>query len=227
MRSPAPHRTLFALAALLAAVSVRAGDPAAATASASATAPAKAQRVPIVLAAPKDLKEAVRSVALATDAETEKLEGVAVDEGRSFSMSAAAAERLLEGSHAAFRSAGYFLFRYERSYGVGGEKDRVGLIKTVDRGVVLRSMRTSSAKHGLTTDALARWLDALQKDEPFDLWEIGADYVAGRFERTPKDPLAVAKRCAAIAPDLVAGRATTLQLLANEIRDNRTLLLIW
>jgi hypothetical protein len=219
MRSLVPHRTLLAAVVLVAAGAVRAADPAPTT--------AKPGRVPIVLAAPKDLRDAVRSVALATDAETEKLEGVAVDDGRSFSMSAAAAERLLEGSHAAFRKAGYYLFRYERSYGVGGEKDRVGLMKTADRGAVIRAMRTSSPRHGLTPEAVARWLDGLHQDEPFELWEIGADYVAGRFERTPKDPLAVAKRCAEIAPDLVAGRATTLQLLANEIRDNRTLLLIW
>lgn len=217
MRSILP-RSLVAAVALVAAAAPRAADPAP---------PAKPPRAPIVLQAPKDLRDAVRSVALATDAETEKLEGVPVEEGRSFSMSAAAAERLLEGSHVAFREAGYYLFRYERSYGVAGEKDRVGLIHTADRAAVVRKMRTASARHGLTTDALARWLDALAKDEPFDLWEIGADYVAGRFQRTPRDPLAVAKRCAEIAPDLVAGRATTLQLLANEIRDNRTLLLIW
>jgi hypothetical protein len=219
MRSLVPSRTLLALVALLAAGAARAAD--------AAPAGGKPARVPIVLAAPKDLRDAVRSVALATDAETGKLEGVAADEGRSFSMSAAAAERLLEGSHASFRKAGYYLFRYERSYGVGGEKDRVGLIKTTDRGAVIRAIGTSSSRHGLTPDTVARWLDGLHRDEPFELWEIGADYVAGRFERAPKDPLAVAKRCAEIAPDLVAGRATTLQLLANEIRDNRTLLLIW
>lgn len=215
MRSILP-RPVVAAVALLAAGAPRAADPA----------PAR-PRVPIVLQAPRDLRDAVRSVALATDAETAKLEGVAAEEGRSFSMSAAAAERLLEGSHAAFRDAGYYLFRYERSYGVAGEKDRVGVIKTADRSVVIRKMKTASARHGLTSDGLVRWLEALAKDEPFELWEIGVDYVAGRFQRTPRDPLAVARRCAEIAPDLVAGRATTLQLLANEIRDNRTLLLIW
>jgi hypothetical protein len=51
--------------------------------------------------------------------------------------------------------------------------------------------------------------------------------VAGTFERSPKDAASIARRSAEIAPDLVAGRASTLALLTEEIRVNRTLYLIW
>jgi hypothetical protein len=61
----------------------------------------------------------------------------------------------------------------------------------------------------------------------FELTEVGVDYLAGRFLRAPKDPAEIARRCVAIAPDLVAARASTLGLLVEEIRSAHTLYLIW
>lgn len=182
-------------------------------------------RAPIALAAPKDFASAVKAVEAATGAKGEKLRvgDVPLEEGRSFTVQPRVAERLLEGSHGTFRKVGLYLFRYERSYGLGGERDQLGLLKTADRNAVIRRVGTA----GPAREKVVAWLDELAKDEPFELWEVGADFVAGRFDRAPKDPMSVAKRCAEIAPDLVAGRASTLELLAREIRMNQTLYLIW
>lgn len=186
---------------------------------------------PIALPAPASFAAAVEAIERATGVRGEPFEageakGPAL-QSRSFALDGATANRLLDGSHATFRKAGLYLFRYERSYGLPGEKDHVALLATADRGAVVRRVGTSDPKDGLTPDRLVSWLDALAKDEPFELSEIGVDYVAGRFLATPKDPAEIARRSAEIAPDLVAGRATTLALLANEIRTNRTLFLIW
>lgn len=185
---------------------------------------------PIVLAAPADFGAAVAAVEQATGSKGEKFPfgDTPLAEGRSFAVDPGTAERLLEGSHLVFHQAGLFLFRYERSFGMAGEKDRLGLLRTTDHRAVIRRVGTAqSAKGGLTADKLLAWLDALAKEEAFDLREVGADYVAGRFARVPKDPEAIARRCAELAPDLVAGRASTLELLAREIKANRTLYLIW
>ena len=115
------------------------------------TPPAKAQE-PIALEAPKDFASAVAAVERAAATKAEPLEGlggqVPEGEGRAFAVEGKVAERLLAGSHAAFRGAGFYLFRYERSYGMAGEKDRLGLLKTGDRNAVLRRMGTSAAKRG-------------------------------------------------------------------------------
>lgn len=184
---------------------------------------------PIVVAAPAAFGAAAGAVEQATGAKGEKLPfgDVPLAEGRSFAVEPEIAERLLEGSHVAFKKAGFYLFRYERSFGMAGEKDRLGLLQTTDYRVVLQRVGTRVQHHELDTQQLLAWLDALSKEEPFDLWEVGTDYLAGRFVRTPQDPVAIAKRCAEFAPDLVAGRASTLDLLASEIRTNRTLYLIW
>ncbi len=193
--------------------------------------PAAKKASPIALPAPKSFVAAIAAVEAATGARGGVLEtsgpSVPLNEGRSFQVDGRVAERLLAGSHATFRKAGFYLFRHERSFGLEGDKDRVAVVATGDRNAVLRRMGTGNARLGVTTEKVVAWLDALAKDEPFDLTEIGLDYVAGRFERAPKDAAGLARRSAEFAPDLVAGRASTLALLAEEIRANRTLYLIW
>jgi hypothetical protein len=202
-----------AVAALLAPAAPRAAD-----------APAVNAAAPITLAAPRDFTAAVQAVEGATGAKSEKIRAsIPLEEGRSFAVDAPVAERLLAGSHAGFKKAGMYLFRYERGFGVAGEKDHIALLNTGDRNAVLRRMGTA----GPMGEKVIAFLDTLAKDEPFELSEIGADYVYGRFDRTPKDPMAVAKRLAELAPELVVGATGRVDLLANEIAANRTLYLIW
>lgn len=200
-------------------------------ASAGAATPTPTPTGPIALAAPRSFAAAVAAIERATGARGEPLETgrgtIPLGEGRSFAVPSKLAERLLVGNHATFREAGFYLFRYERSFGLAGEKDRLGLLAVRDRNAVLRRMGTSGADVGIGTERIVAWLDDLAKEEPFELTEIGADYVAGRFARSPKDPAAIARRSAELAPELVAGRESTLDLLTEEIRVNRTLYLIW
>jgi hypothetical protein len=193
----------------------------------SQPAEAKAATAPIALAAPKDFDAAVRAVEAATGAAGTALRNLPLAEARSFAVAPQTAEALLEGSHATFKQAGVYLFRHERSFGMPGEKDQLAVMNTADWRAVVRRVGTAGPARKPSSDEVAAWLEALSKDEPFDLREVGADYLAGRFDRAPKDPEAVAKRCAEFAPELVAGRASTLHLLVREIATRGTLYLIW
>jgi uncharacterized protein DUF4253 len=202
------------------------------SAFAAAAAPGEPRKAePIALAAPKDFGAAVVAIEGATGAKGAPLEAgagkVPLAEGREFSVDSKVVQRLLAGSHATFRKAGFYLFRVERSFGMEGDKDRLALLATPDRSAVVRRIGTAGPHTGITTEKIVAWLDELARSEPFDLTEVGADYLAGTFERPPKDAAAIARSSAEIAPDLVAGRASTLALLTEEIRVNRTLYLIW
>jgi hypothetical protein len=197
-------------------------------------APAKgAQKAgaPIVLGTPKSFAAAVAAIEKATGAKDADLElrgkPLLADEGRSFRIEGHVATRLIEGSHAPFLKAGLYLFRHERNFGMGGGLDIVGLIKTTDRDALIRRVGTSDPAKKATTDQIIAFLGALEKDAPFALEEIGEDFVAGHFTAVPKDPIGIARRCAEFAPELIKGSGRAIDYLAEEIKANRTLYLIW
>ncbi len=187
----------------------------------------------LALATPKSFTAAVEAIQRATGAQPDRLElggkPVAATEGRSFALEARTASRLLAGSHDAFRKGGFYLFRYDRSYGLPGEKDKVGLLATTDPDVVMRRVGTAGTKRGVTTEQIIAWLHALEKDEAFEVTEIGADFIYGRFERAPTDPPAIARRTAQFAPDLVKGHseANAISGLSDLIGRKRILYLLW
>jgi Domain of unknown function (DUF4253) len=195
----------------------------------AAVARAEEGAAPIVLAEPAGLDAAVGAIEAATGARATRLHGrtasVPATEGRAFQLDTAVAKRLLEGSREPFRKAGLFLFRHERSFGLADEKDVVGVLVTRDWRAAVRRIGTAGV--GVTTDRIVAWLEALAKDEPFELTEVGLDYVAGRFERAPKNPAALARRIADFAPDLVRGHKEPITGLSDLIARERVLYLIW
>jgi hypothetical protein len=237
------RRALAALALAACAAPARTPDAAAPRADGSAPAAAAAWAEPvaphpdaaapdvIALAAPKDFADAVAAVERATGATGGEIEArggrIPLAEGRSFALEPKLTRRLLQGSHETFRKAGFYLFRYERSFGLESEKDLVGLLATPDRDAVVRRMGTAGPKRGITTEQIVAWLDAMHAQQPFTMPEVGVDFVRGWFRPVPSDAGAVAMRCAEIAPDLVAGNPNMVPLLVEEIRRNGTLMLIW
>jgi hypothetical protein len=212
----------FALAASIAAVAITALSPATARAGDAA---------PIVLPAASTLGAASAAIEKATGAKAAKLElesgDVPLAEGRSFALPPAMAERLLAGSHASLRSAGLHLFRSERGFGMDGGNDQVALLAAADEDAVIRRVGTSGARRGVTPDKVIAWLHALAKDEPYALVEVAADELLVRLDRAPKDPVALARRAAEIAPDLLSAGSVTVEALADDIRETGTIKLIW
>lgn len=186
---------------------------------------------PIVLAVPKGLEAAVAAIEKATGAKGEPIAAVAgrvpLSQGRAFAVDSATAARLITGSHGPFRKAGLFLFRLERSFGLPGEKDRVAVLVAKDWQAAVRRIGTCGPSRGVKNDQVVAWLREFEKQEPFDLWEIGVDLVAGRFRREPRDPVALARRAAKVSPDLVVGHGDPIEGLSDLMGKNRTLYLIW
>jgi hypothetical protein len=221
-RNAAQHARNVMLAAAMGALLAPSPAPAKGTQKAGA---------PIVLGTPKSFAAAVAAIEKATGAKGADLElqgkPLLADEGRSFRIEGHVATRLIEGSHTPFLKAGLYLFRHERNFGMGGGLDVVGLIKTTDRDALIRRVGTADPAKKATTDQIIAFLGALEKDAPFALEEIGEDFVAGHFTAVPKDPVSIAQRCAEFAPELIKGSGRAIDYLAEEIKANRTLYLIW
>jgi len=186
---------------------------------------------PIVLAKPASFDAGVAAIERATGVRPVGLHGrsasVPQGEGRAFELDSRTATRLLDGSHDAYRKAGLFLFRQERSYGLADEKDVVAVLATADWRAVVRRMGTAGASRGITTDRIVEWLEDVSRADPFEITEVGVDYVAGRFVRAPKDPTALAHRIAEFAPDMVRGHKDPIAGLADLVGHERVLYLVW
>ncbi len=186
----------------------------------------------LALARPDSFAAAVSAIERATGATGERFDlpsgkSVPLTEGRSFALDARTASRLLAGSHTAYRRAGYYLFRYDRGFGIPGEKDLVGLLATSDPDVVIRKIGTAGAHRGVTTDQIIAFLHSLEKEESFEVLEVGSDFISGRFERMPRDTPAIVRRVVQFAPDLVKGHSDPTSGLTDLIGRKRTLYLIW
>lgn len=149
-----------------------------------------------------------------------------IPEGRSFDVEEAEADELLKDLHAPWKKAGLYLFRYDRSFGIGGQKDKVALLPTRDPYGILLKMGTNGTNYGKSTEDVIRFLRELEREVPFDLTEIGIDYVEGRFLESPRDPIGLAQRLYEFCPDIVE-QGVPMEDLPRILSHDRVLYLWW
>jgi hypothetical protein len=77
-----------------------------------------------------------------------------------------------------------------------------------------------------STDDLIAWLRELEKDQPFVITGIGADFIDGNFTTPLKDPASIVKRINAICPDDSLSAAETAAQV-DQLRATNRLYLWW
>ena len=148
-------------------------------------------------------------------------------DGAVVGVTASHAEALIAAAQPLFRERGFYLFRVDQNYGIGGEPDELALVPFVDPYAIVSLVGTNGANYDLPTAAIADTLRALHHDEPFVLTGIGFDYVEGRFRHPVRDPLVLAHRVYALCPDIVHQGMGSVNALADEIRRTNTLYCWW
>ncbi len=149
-------------------------------------------------------------------------------EGATFGIEAARADSLLAAAQGLFLERGFFLFRHEPNYGIGGKPDEIGLVPLADQFAVVKRVGTNGVNHDLSTENVVAWLRKLEGDAPFILTGIGYDHVEGRF-LSPIGPQAdaIAERLNAFCPDVVDQGTGSVRELANEIGRLNTFFCWW
>jgi hypothetical protein len=138
-----------------------------------------------------------------------------------FNVPQARVESVLRRAHTNFLARGAYLFRYDQSFGIGGQPDKVGLLPTTNKYDVLAALETNGANFELYTADLIAWLKELEAEQPFILTGIGLDYLEGYFTTPVKDPRALAKRMYKFCPDIVDQGVGTLDALAKELQKQK------
>src|SRR3989449_807438 len=189
--------------------------------------------VPSDFVAPAAFPDAVRALerlaggAATPLAGTDSVGDSLVTEGFAVSVPSVQAERLVAAAQPRFLEKGFYLFRSEQHFGIGGRGDRVALFPRSDRYEILRLMGTNGWNYGIGPDSIIAWLTALERDHPFILTGIGFDWVEGRFRSAINDADALARRFYAFCPDVVNQGTGTVGALARELRESKQLYCWW
>ena len=156
---------------------------------------------------PKELK---------SDAEDEVVKG-----GASFDVPHEKLEGMLLQAHTNFLARGFYFFRYDNNFDIGGEMDRVGLLPTQDKYAVMAAMDTNGDNYDIGTAGVISWMKELEQEQPYILPEIGFDYMAGIFVSPVKDAPGLAARMYQFCPDIVDQGVETVRALATELRKGK------
>ena len=148
-------------------------------------------------------------------------------EGFAVSVPSARAERLVSAAQPRFLEKGYYLFRSEQHFGLGGHADRVALFPRSDPYEILRLMGTNGWNYAIGPDSIVAWLKALERDHPFVLTGMGFDWVEGRFRSAIRDANALARQLYAFCPDVVSQGTETVEALAQELVASQRLYCWW
>ena len=190
-------------------------------------------RLPADFVVPSDFPGAVRALERLAGASaiplagTDSLGASVTTEGFTVPVVAAKAEGLVAAAQPRFLEKGFYLFRSEQHFGIGGEADRVALFPRRDPYEILRLMGTNGANYGIGSDSIVAWLVALERDQPFVLTGIAFDWVEGRFTNEIRDAAALARRFNAFCPDIVEQGTGTVEALARELERSRHLYCWW
>jgi hypothetical protein len=148
-------------------------------------------------------------------------------EGFAVSVASARAERIVTAAQPRFVEKGFFLFRSEQHFGIGGHPDRIALFPRSDPYEILRLMGTNGGNYDISPDSVVAWLKALERDHPFILTGIGFDWVEGRFRSAIGDASALARRLYAFCPDIVDQGTETVEALERELGESQRLYCWW
>ena len=170
-------------------------------------------------------QQAIKDAAALLGAQPQPLQSEVEDEqvkgGVSFDVPQKKLEAILRQAHTNFLARGFYLFRYQQSFGIGGQPDKIGLLPTIDKYEVMAAMDTNGDNYNIGTAGVIAWMKELEQEQPYILTGIGFDYMEGFFTAPLKDPKALAQRMYQFCPDIVDQGTDTVAKLARELRNGK------
>ena len=138
------------------------------------------------------------------------------------------ANRFLQDAHEKFAAQGFFLSRFDLNFRTDSSSLRLLLAPTADPYDVLRLVGTRGESDGRATADIAEWLRTFARERPFELRNVGANWVRGVFASDVTDPGDVVRRleafCPRIAHEDFRGNVAALE---NWVRRSRAFICRW
>lgn len=143
----------------------------------------------------------------------------------SFQVPTETADKILKEHHEKFLKRGCYLVKSDRGYTTG--KDRLTLLPTASRAEVLAAFQTNGANCEVYTADVIRWLEELEKTQPFLMTGAGFDWCEGTFTRPLKDSKKLAKEMYEFCPDIVDQGTQEVSRLALELKKTQRFFFWW
>ena len=143
----------------------------------------------------------------------------------SFQLPTQSADKIIKEHHQAFLDRGCYLFKSKRGYTTG--KDELALLPTTQRADVLAAFQTNGANFEIYTQDIIRWLDELEKTQPFLLTGAGFDWCEGTFTKPLVDSKKLAKKMYEFCPDIVDQGTGDVSRLVLELKKTQRFFFWW
>jgi ankyrin repeat protein len=143
----------------------------------------------------------------------------------SFRVASEAGGKILKEHHDRLLKRGLFLFRHDQGFSTG--KDQIALLPTNDWREVLLGMQTNGANYELMPKDIVKWLENLEKEQPFRLTGAAFDWCEGDFIGPIKNSRQLAKKMYEFCPDIVDQGVGSVASLAKELNKSQKFYFWW
>lgn len=126
-----------------------------------------------------------------------------------------------------FYRKGYTIFLLANNFNINEQLDKIGVLKTTDKYLILKQIETDGINYDINNDSL---LTIIKKfDIKYDIELIGAsgDYCEFIIHNEPHDWMALANEVYKVCPDVVDQGAGTIKALADEMKQTKRLYFWW
>ena len=182
------------------------------------------------LAREAGLAEAVVEPLLRHGSDLKRLEGIGQDgqvvpvAGLTVALPEAQARRAVSALREAL-GPGYVVFQSAQNF--GSAPDRVAVLRSTDPFDPLRTMATNGTNYDIHTDSIITRLADWDRRYGLTIVGAGLDWVEAELVRPPPDWVAFAREVYEFCPDIVDQGTETVEALAEEMKESRTVYLWW
>ncbi|PCJ67778.1 MAG: hypothetical protein COA58_01180 [Bacteroidetes bacterium] len=134
---------------------------------------------------------------------------------------------LIENLNDEFHAKGYTIFMRENNFGLNDSKDKIAVVKTINKSEILKAVQTNGINWDIDNDSLISIIERF--DKQLDLQFIGAsyDWCEFRIKKTNVNWNTLADEVYEVCPDVVDQGTGAVDELAREMAQSKTLFFWW
>ncbi len=126
-----------------------------------------------------------------------------------------------------FNTKGHTIYVFEQNFGIDSEKDKVAIVNTSDKYEILRETATDGINYDIDNDSVITIIKTFDAKYDLILTGCGLDWCQFNIGKAPSDWEMMAKEVYDVCPDVVDQGTGSVEDLAKELEEFKTLYLWW